>query len=180
MRVLLEVLGPCLDEPFALFGHSMGALVAFELALAARRELGVEPVHFFASAQRAPRCHRVPDIHTLPDAEFVRAIRERYGGIPDAVLREPDLMALMVPLLRADLAVCESFDRRRGEPLACPITAFGGAQDPWVGREHLVGWEEETSEDFTLRMFPGDHLFINGHWSPVVAAVSDALTRLPG
>jgi medium-chain acyl-[acyl-carrier-protein] hydrolase len=175
---LLEVLEPYADTPFAIFGHSMGAVVGFELARACKKELGREPRQLFVSAQRAPQLPPEPNVHALPEQEFIREVRFRYGGIPDAVLREPELLALMLPLLRADLAVCESSAFSVEPRLECPITAYGGVRDKWVAPDHLPGWGDHTSADFEIELFEGDHFFIDTHRKELLKSVCTKLRRL--
>ena len=175
---LAEVLEPYLDTPFAIFGHSMGAVVAFELARTCRRKLGVVPRHLFVSGQRAPQLPHGSPVHALPENEFVRAVRNRYGGIPDAVLREPELMALMMPILRADLSVCESASYSVEPPLECPISVYGGTRDQWVTPDHLPAWGDHTSADFEVELFEGTHFFIDSHREHVLAAVRKTLEGL--
>ena len=158
---LAREISPYLDKPFAFFGHSMGAIIAFELALRLRDERGLEPKHLFISGRRPPRIpRRDPYIHDLPDPEFIAEI-ERLNGTPREVLDHQELMALMIPLLRADFAVCHSYTYVPGQPLRCPITVLGGTRDEEVPPEELDLWGEETTGDFKVQLLEGDHFFIN-------------------
>ncbi|MGA2857951.1 MAG: thioesterase II family protein [Candidatus Sulfotelmatobacter sp.] len=159
VQALAQGLFPLLNKPFAFFGHSLGALVAFELARQLRRKSGVQPVRLFVSADRAPQIlHRDRPIHAMPEKEFLVELR-RLNGIPGKVLEEAELMQTMLPVLRADLAVRETYVYSTEPPLNCPISTFGGLQDRRVSRGDLEAWREQTSVSFSLRMFPGDHFF---------------------
>ncbi|MGB6484765.1 MAG: alpha/beta fold hydrolase [Candidatus Acidiferrales bacterium] len=159
VQVLAQDLVPLLDKPFAFFGHSLGALIGFELARQLRRQSGVQPVRLFVSADRAPQIpRRDRPLHALPDGEFLVELR-RLNGIPRKVLEEVELMQIMLPVLRADFAVYETYVYSTEPPLNCPISAFGGLQDYRVNRSDLEAWRDQTSVSFSLRMFPGDHFF---------------------
>lgn len=158
---ILPALGPYLEGPFAFFGHSMGALLAFELARALRRSGGPLPALLVASGHRAPHLPDPhPPAHALPEPELLDELR-RLNGTPPEVLEHPELRAILLPILRADFAVCETYAYRAEPPLACPITAFGGLEDGDVTRDELAAWREQTTAGFSLRMFPGDHFFCN-------------------
>lgn len=161
VEIVAEELAPHLDQPFAFFGHSMGALLGFELARYLRRTRRLEPIHLLVSAGRAPQV-RVsgPATWDLQDHQLVDKMR-RLNGTPQAVLDNPELMALVLPIIRADLVAIDSYVYRDEPPLSCPITALGGLQDSSVTREELCPWREQTSESFTLRMLPGDHFFLH-------------------
>jgi len=182
---LIDALAPAvrsqLDRPYCFFGHSMGALLAFELTRAIRDRHWPAPEHLFVSAARAPH---VPSadapLHRLPDPEFVDAVSTRYGGIPAAVLEHQELMDLVLPALRADLAMVECYDYRAAEPLACPITAFGGLQDPRVTEEALDAWGEQTLGPFSRRMFPGDHFYLNHARDGLLGVMMPRLVRSCG
>jgi medium-chain acyl-[acyl-carrier-protein] hydrolase len=155
-----EAFSDRMDVPFVFFGHSMGALVAFLLARELRRRHQAGPELLMVSGRRAPqRPDPDPPIHALPQAEFVDKIRE-FNGTPEAVFQNEELLQLLIPVLRADFALCETYDYEEEEPLTCPITAFGGIQDPEVPREDLGAWAHQTNGSFTLRMFPGDHFYL--------------------
>jgi len=149
-----------LDKPFAFFGHSLGALVSFELTRRLRREYGVHPVRLFVSAGRAPQIpRRGPPIHALPEEELLAELR-RLNGMPGELMEHEELMEIMLPLLRADFAVYETYVYTNEPPLNCPISAFGGIQDHRVKDSDLEAWRAQTNVSFSLRMFPGDHFFL--------------------
>jgi medium-chain acyl-[acyl-carrier-protein] hydrolase len=163
---LIEALFPALlehlDKPFAFFGHSMGALISFEIARRLSSESGPAPSHLFLSGRRAPQLiDTQPPTHSLPEPEFIAKVT-KLNGTPREVLEHPELMRLMIPILRADFAVCETYAYVHGPPLACPISVFGGLQDSEVSREDLAAWREQTnSAAFSLKMLPGDHFFLH-------------------
>lgn len=176
VQVIAEVLLPYLDKPFALFGHSMGAVVSFELARLLRRQYKREPLHLFVSGRRAPQ---IPSsqacIHTLPEVAFLDKLR-RLNGTPTAVLENVELMQLLLPTLRADFAVIETYIYAAEPPLSCPITVFGGLQDDEVGLDDLQAWRQHTNACFSLQLFPGDHFFL--HSAPELLLQSLARTIL--
>jgi surfactin synthase thioesterase subunit len=162
MRALVaqasRVLRPMLDVPYALFGHSMGALIAFELIRELRRQGAPGPLRLFASGARAPHVPRYMRIHDLPDGPFMRRL-VALKGIPDQVLRNGELLELLIPTIRADFALCETYVWRPEEPLPCAISAYGGQQDRTVPHGHLAAWRLHTQMEFTARVFPGAHFF---------------------
>jgi medium-chain acyl-[acyl-carrier-protein] hydrolase len=161
VQALAQAMVPLLDKPFVFFGHSLGALVGFELARQLRRQSGVQPVRLFVSADRAPQIpHRDRPIHALPEREFLHELR-RMNGIHGKVLEDVELMQIMLPVLRADFAVYETYVYSTEPPLDCPISTFGGLQDHRVNRGDLEAWRDQTSGPFSLRMFTGDHFFLN-------------------
>ncbi|HEX8696269.1 MAG TPA: thioesterase domain-containing protein [Longimicrobium sp.] len=164
MDPLVEALGPAVlrsaDLPFAVFGHSNGALIGFELARRLRREGAPRPVHLFASGRRAPDVPpRTPPTHRLPDDQFLADLRT-LGGIPEQVLAHTELLALLLPLLRADVALNETYEFREEPPLELPITAYTGLADARAPREDVEAWARHTARAFTVRGFPGGHFFI--------------------
>ncbi|MCG8421694.1 MAG: alpha/beta fold hydrolase [Proteobacteria bacterium] len=177
---LADALQPYLDRPFAFFGHSMGALVAFELAQTLRRHGRACPAYFFASARRAP--HLAGDknsLHTMTDDELIEELR-RLDGTPEKVLADRGLMAWMLPLFRADFEVHETYACSQWEALDCPISAFGAVDDETVSREQIHAWRLHTRSEFVLRLFPGDHFFIDKMQPAVIRAVMhDLVTFVP-
>jgi medium-chain acyl-[acyl-carrier-protein] hydrolase len=165
LPALVQALGPALlpyfDKPFAFFGHSMGASVGFELARLLRENGQPQPLHLFVSGRRASQIPaRKAPLYNLPEAELLDGLH-RLNGTPKEFMEHPELIQMMLPLLRADFSVAETYVYTPGPPLDCPITAFGGLEDGDVSREDIEGWREHTSNIFKVRMFPGDHFFIN-------------------
>lgn len=161
VRATGEELRPYLDKPFAFFGHSMGAVLSFELAHHLSAELQLSPLHLFVSGRRAPQLQsKDPAFYDLPKAQLLQELRKLKGTPPD-VLEHPDLMELMLPLLRADFELCDTYTYSVRPPLSCPITALGGLRDSTVSRADLEAWQEQTRGPLSLRMFPGDHFFLH-------------------
>lgn len=172
--LLLDELASYFVRPFALFGHSMGALIAFELARGLRPR-GVAPVHLFASGCRAPHLpSRSPDWHTLPDPEFIAKI-ESLGGIPPELLAERQFLDTMLPTLRSDCAVSETYAWRPQQPLSCPVSAFGGLVDAEVFPEEVQAWSRHTTGPFRAHLLPGDHFFVNSALREVLGLVVSEL-----
>lgn len=173
VEVLAEVLRPQLGSPFALFGHSMGSLICFELVRELRRRCGVEPVHLFVSGFGAPHLPDPdPPIHLLPEDEFLQEVR-RFNGTPEEVLQHPELMALLLPVLRADLTLVETYTYTAAAPLSCPISVFGGTNDPEISASELAQWEQHTTGAFRLRMLPGDHFFLHAARAGMLEAIAN-------
>lgn len=179
LQTLADVLLPYLSLPFALFGHSMGALVSFEFARHLRREYALQPIHMFLSGCRAPQVpNRHPPIHQLPQSEFVAEL-SRLKTIPKAVLENDELLGLLLPTLRADFAIYEQHTYSAQALLDCPISVFAGSHDNLVCKEDVVAWREETCAACSFRMFPGDHFFLQSARRLVLQAVSqDLMWRL--
>jgi medium-chain acyl-[acyl-carrier-protein] hydrolase len=175
VKELTLALEAYLDVPCAFLGNSMGALVCFELARELRR-LGGGPRWIFVAASMAPQLRsRSKAMHELPEAEFIQEMNGRYNGIPAVVLESPELMRLFLPVLRADLAVLETYEYEPEPPLECGISVFGGLDDGEVSREELSAWSQQTRGPFRLRMFEGDHFFLNGRREQVLRAVAEDL-----
>lgn len=177
IEMLAQDIQPYLTMPFAFFGHSMGGLISFELTRQLRRQLAAVPTHLLISAYRAPQLpHTNPPIHQLPDSAFVEALRS-FNGTPQAVLENTELMRLMLPTLRADFAVCETYVYTHEEPLGCPISVFGGLQDREVSQSELEAWHKQTYNSFTLRMFAGHHFFLHSAQESLLEVMSQELTH---
>jgi medium-chain acyl-[acyl-carrier-protein] hydrolase len=172
-----EGLRPHLEKPFAFFGHSMGALVSFELARRLQAEEGPRPVHLFVSACRAPQLPDPhPPVHGFSDSEFLQEVRRRYDAIPAAVSENAELLQLLLPTLRADFEAFETYRYSDGPPLACPITCFGGVGDHEVTQGELQDWRSQTSAPFRLRMHPGGHFFLQAAERPLLDELAAELT----
>lgn len=173
-----QALRPHLDKPFAFYGHSNGGLMAFELARALRREGGPLPLHLFAGGRPAPQLELdEPPIHHLPHDEFIHELR-RFAGTPEEILQNEEIMELIMPLLRADFALGETYRYTHEPPLDVPISAYGGRRDDEVSVDEVEAWREQTTAEFRLQIFPGDHFFINGDRTLVLAELSRELRPL--
>jgi medium-chain acyl-[acyl-carrier-protein] hydrolase len=175
---LAEGLRPFLDAPYAFFGHSMGALLSFELARHFRR-LGLPgPRHIFASGHRGPsEPYPRPHIHHLPDRDFVTQLA-KLGGIPQEVLANQPLLDLFLPVLRADIELCETYTYTPDAPLPMGITAFGGLEDEDVPPAKIEAWRKETTGPFEVQLFGGNHFFIHSHRDEVAKALSAKVATL--
>ncbi len=187
MDALLDELLPELlrqrtpGRPFAFFGHSMGASIAFELTRRMRAEYHELPLALLLSARKAPqRPERFPFLHDLSDADFIEGLRA-YGGTPEAVLADEELMNdVVVPLLRADFTLFETKAYQPAVPLPVPFFVFGGAEDPRAIRDELQAWRVHAGDDFQLRILPGGHFYLREHEAETLAAVGAALDSVLG
>jgi medium-chain acyl-[acyl-carrier-protein] hydrolase len=169
VQAVASAITPYLDRPFAFFGHSMGAIISFELSRLLGERDRIAPAHLFISGRRAPQLQRDEEItHNLPESHFISHVRN-LNGTPDEVLEHPELMELMLPLLRADFSIVETYRYRPGPPLNIPLTAFGGVRDPEVPPPDVEAWRAQTCAAFNLRIMPGGHFFLND--APVQAAM---------
>ncbi|ONI78022.1 thioesterase [Actinosynnema sp. ALI-1.44] len=168
-----------LDRPIALFGHSLGALLAFECARILVAEYGIRPVRLLVSGHRAPHLPlREEVLHHLPDAEFLARLSERSRTL--RALTDPAFRKLLVPMLRADFTASETYAWLDGPPLECPVTALWGEQDPDVDLAETTAWQRHTTGQFDVVPFAGDHFFVDDKWKEVVAAVGDRLRPRTG
>lgn len=168
-----------IDRPWAIFGHSMGAITGFELLRRLEGEVPHRPVHFFPACWRAPhlRGEHGP-IHDLPPDEFLKAM-QIFRGIPEAVLADRELLAVVLPILRADVRAVFTYQYRAGRRLGCPITAVGALKDVSAPRDILLPWQEHTSADFQLCMFPGDHFFLRTNRGRLLQTITEKLRAGP-
>jgi len=184
LKTLVAALAPALLEacdcrPFACFGHSLGGLISFELTRHLRQEYGRTPAHLLISGCRAPHLpDPEPPIHALPNPEFLAKVRS-FNGTPAAVLNNAELMELLLPVLRADFTLIETYAYQAEPPLDCPLTVFGGLADPKVDYSALEAWRVQTSAEFSLQLFPGDHFFLHTAQDDLLAAVADRLRGRP-
>jgi medium-chain acyl-[acyl-carrier-protein] hydrolase len=175
VRTLASVLQPYMDLPFAFFGYSMGALVSFELARELRRRGQVLPAHMIVAARRAPRLPAVDaPVHHLPDEAFIDEMRHMQGT-PEEILRNPEFMQFLLPMVRADFTLCETYEYTPEPPLDCSLSSYGGADDEEPRPETLVRWREETSRAHHVRLFQGDHFFIHTCRAALLRTVSEEL-----
>ncbi|WKZ47472.1 MAG: thioesterase domain-containing protein [Anaerolineales bacterium] len=170
---------PYLDKPFVFFGHSMGSLIGFEVVRELRRRAESQPLHLFVSGRKppdAPATH--PNLYYLPEEEFLQAAQQLYGSLPEVILQDPELVNLFLSMMRADVTMLETYEYKEEAPLGCPISVYGGDQDRSVDEQILAHWEAHTSTAFRLKMFPGEHFFLQTARSVVLRELNMELTRL--
>ena len=180
VAALLRELRPYLDDkPFAFFGHSMGALLSFELTRELRRTGAPMPEALFLSGRRAPDSKSDPRdtvMHRMTDEELIAELRD-LNGTEAEVMEHAELLRLLLPIFRADFSVCENWHYRADAPLDVPIHALGGLLDPSVSATHLEGWERQTTAALTVNLFPGDHFYVNGSREQLLDTVSTHLSQ---
>jgi medium-chain acyl-[acyl-carrier-protein] hydrolase len=172
---LLADVGDQFTGHYALFGHSVGALVAFRLACRLQAEGRPLPVHLFVSGRAAPHLPDTrPQLRDLPTGALIPHLR-RMGGTPDVFLDDPELLEVFLPLLRADFAVNETYRHESGTPLAVPLTAFGGESDPRADVAELRAWGELTGARFDVHTYPGGHFYLERHVTTMLEVIRRSL-----
>ena len=179
-EIAAAALAPRLAEPFALYGHSMGALIAYELACALRDGHGLHAELLAVSGRPAPHLpRRFPPVHELPDAEFVEALDRTYQGLPAALKESPEMLRLYLPVLRADLTLLETYRYSPREPLLSPIAVFGAHDDPTTDESELRAWADLTRGGSTLHLIEdGGHFFPQKRQRAFTEALGAELARL--
>jgi medium-chain acyl-[acyl-carrier-protein] hydrolase len=165
-------------RPYALFGYSLGGLIAFETARILARDQGQQqPRALIVAASRAPAVKpRPPFLHKLSDDDFIKSHGDRYpGGIPRPVLNEPDVLAMVLPILRADMEMFETYQYLPGDPLLCPIYTIAGEKDLLNPPLSMASWRKETTGEFFSETVAGGHYFINSAVDRVRATILRAL-----
>ncbi|AJC52681.1 MULTISPECIES: alpha/beta fold hydrolase [Streptomyces] len=176
--MLADALAGHLDRPYALFGHSMGGLIAFELTRTLRGRGLPQPVHLFVSGSAAPDLPRTRQpIHAAPDVDVLEELRF-LGGTPTELLNDAGLMELLLPALRADFSLLETYQYHAQPPLTVPLTVFGGNADALVASEKLHRWLRQTSAASRLVVLPGEHFFLHSAVADVIATIADALVAV--
>lgn len=179
VEAVAEAISNFQDLPYVFFGHSMGALLAFEVARAIASAGHNLPQQLFLSSHKPPHLPRPNrDIHQLDDDAFLAELDSRYGGVPAEILEHRDLLDLLLPALRADVTALETFVAADRTPIACPITALGGERDRSAGFEQLEAWRGYTTGAFVVRQFPGGHFYLNDFRDDIIAEVARALSPL--
>ncbi|MEU9115318.1 alpha/beta fold hydrolase [Streptomyces sp. NPDC048483] len=177
-EIVERLTGPLLeraDRPFALFGHSMGALLSFEIAHEAVRR-GRPPVQLIVSGLEAAH-DRTPvrvNAHELPEPELLEYVL-KLGGIPPEGHEYPELVSLFLPTLRADLAVGETYRYRERTPLPVPITALAGRDDPTVDHRRFAAWSQLTCKGVRTHLLPGEHFYLDAERQAVLDIIRSVL-----
>ena len=178
VEYLADALAPWLDHPFAFFGHSMGALISFELTRFLSQTRRAAPMHLFISAQRAPHLPiPLPHTYTRSDEELWAEIAA-LNGVPQEVLDNPQLMELLIPALRGDLTLCGTYTYVPGPELTCSLTVLGGMHDPLAERSQLEAWRSHTTATMTIQMLAGDHFFLHTSQALVLRFLTHECTAL--
>ena len=163
------------EAPTALFGHSMGAIIAFELA---RRleSAGRAPAVLIASGRRAPSTHRAETVHQRDDQGLIKELTS-LSGTDASLLRDPEILRMILPALRSDYRAIETYRRPQGAPLGCPIVAMIGDRDPKVTVAEAEAWAQETNAGFDLRIYPGGHFYLADRAAEVTGGIEAELRR---
>jgi len=170
-----DLFAPLPAGSFALFGHSMGAYLAYQVTLRLAESGGPLPAHLILSGVRPPGAPPARRFRDRSDQALVQSIAE-IGGTPPEVLERPELLDLVLPALRADLTIVEEFyDTALPVPVPCPVTVFGGETDHLAEPEWLPGWRAAAAGPFTVKVFPGGHFYLHDHPAEVLRELSAAV-----
>lgn len=172
-EALAAIIARLSDKPFAIFGHSLGAMVAFTVAQHLQRQGARGPVAIFLSGHGLRDKRREP-IHRLPTPELIEKLRTYEGTLPE-ILENRELMELVLPAIRADFGLVDEHRYELGIKISCPVMALGGEEDPEVTKESLLAWREQTTGAFALRMFPGGHFYLRRREPEVLKVVREFL-----
>lgn len=175
---LVEVLAPYLNLPFALYGHSVGALICFELARQLRRQGLRSPQWLFVSGHPSPDLpRRRPKVSHLARPELIKALREHFEVAPE-LLDNQDLLDFILPTLRADYELVETYAYQEEPPFEFPVSVFGGSRDPEAKEDEILAWRKHTTGPFRTKILEGNHMFINNAREALVGEISKDLRRL--
>ena len=180
VSALADGIADSLDRPFAFYGHSLGGKIAFETLRELRRRGVRLPSALFVGASQGPRLSpKFPLLNALPENDFVEAIQNRYGALPRQILEDPELRALLLPAVRADVELLETYVYLEEPPLECDILAFGGNADHAIDRHELEAWQQETRGRFALQILDADHFFLQPARRQLLDAIEAQLSLSP-
>jgi pyochelin biosynthetic protein PchC len=171
---VFEAIRPVAAQPVALFGHSMGAIVAYEVARRLARHDYPDPVHLFVSARRAPSVYRNESLDLDDDQSLLAELRS-LGGTGPEVLDDPEVLEMIMPALRADYRAIDTYRYLPGPPLNCPITILVGDSDPKASVEDMRAWRDHTTKPAELQVFRGGHFYLEEHGAQVTEMIRDRL-----
>ena len=167
-----------LDVPYMVFGHSLGARVAFEVMIKMKKMGKKLPTHFFASASRAPSEPTMDRaIHVLPEREFLEELRE-LGGTPTEILKNSELMTILLPMLRSDFKLSNEYVYKGGERFSCYATIFYGSNDEQIKLKDVSGWDKFFTNNTSFYQVPGDHFYIDKNVTPLINRIKSAVSTL--
>lgn len=170
---LADALAPEIDRPYALFGHSVGALIAFELLRELRRRIVLLPIHLYVSGRRAPHLpDPSPPLYALDDSRFIAELQRQYNGIPAAILEDQELLQLFLPVMRADITLADTHQHAEETPFDMLLTALGGDSDPRATRQELEAWQQHTRGCFTCTSFPGGHFYLQAERAALIHTIA--------
>lgn len=166
------------DKPFVFFGHSVGALLSFEVARCLRRKIDIQPKHLMVSGTTPPHVRlRKKQSHKLSKELFVQEL-QKYNNIPSIILNDKELMDIFLPTIRADFCISETYNYINENPLNCPITALGGQNDNTFDKNLLIKWKEQTNNEFNYYFLEGDHFFVNVSYLKLIKLINQILQNL--
>jgi surfactin synthase thioesterase subunit len=179
-ELMVSALRPYTNTTYSIFGHSMGALLGYEIAMRLKKSGARRACKLFASGSRAPFVtNPVAPISHLPDVDFLEHLR-RLDGTPEKVLRERDLMDLLIPVIRADFTVGEKYRGENNDPLDLPVTVFSGDEDKHASVDDMLLWRSVTHGAFRSYRLPGGHFFVNEQPESIVQLIGDELISCCG
>lgn len=177
LHYLKRDIQPYIHEPFAFFGHSMGALIAYELSRTLMKEQNKQPLRLFVSGKSAPHLKsNRPPLYNLPKNEFIKELTN-FNGTPKEIINNEEVMSYFEPKLRRDFEVCDTYKYINNGLLSCPITIYGGIDDDMVSNNELEAWGDLTKNYYKVHLFKGDHFFIYNNLSFIIDSIKEYVTK---